>query len=506
MVFVELLTGGILLLLVFLLIFNCVYAGPDLHSDEQVMPTEGISHWLKNPHPVLHNYQSTPQLPTLVDVLIIGSGLGGLGAAEQLSSQANKLKIAVVDSRGLAEGATGHNGGNFQPMPENFIDKYEGLLEERYKRSKENYPALSEKELRQMAEAQALTLLMFGSENGKLFKSIVANYNLDPDISDAGWMRLANSKQEELDFVEDVDRAKKVGIHMELWSAAKITRLTGIQTEFGGRFTPGYGNYHPYKFATQLFEQLLKKGVLLYTQTRVTKIDWNTPLNKPVLVQTERGPILAKKVIVATDAYTSKMIPEMKDLVFPFQSQVVTYDGVSAKEVPLIKTGWTLTERDGDLYGNPPKATKYVDADGLERAMYLVGGGPDRLVDDADAPPLSKEMFDVIVAQTAFRFPGLKSWLVSSTWTGVFGFTPLRMPFLSYVTHNKVYDPRVIMTVGSQGYGGGMSLFGGNLAGQLALLSPTEGEALLRRHDPHRFFELPPLESTNKALACSSLF
>jgi glycine/D-amino acid oxidase-like deaminating enzyme len=382
------------------------------------------------------------------------------------------------------------------------------LLEERYKRSKENYPLLSESTLRQMAEAQALTLLMFGSENGKLFKSIVANYNLDPDISDTGWMRLANSHQEELDFLEDVDLAKKVGIHMEIWSAEKITGLTGIQTEFGGRFTSGYGNYHPYKFATQLFAQLLKKGILLYTQTRVTQIDWSTPVHKPVLVHTERGPILAKKVIVATDAYTAKMIPEMANLVFPFQSQVVTYDKVSAKEVPLLKTGWTLTERDGDLYGNIPKATKYVDADGVERAMYLVGGGPDRLVADADTPPLSKEMFDVIVEQTAFRFPGLKSWLVSSTWTGVFGFTPLRLPFLSYVTHNKVYDPRVIMTVGSQGYGGGMSLFSGHMAGKLALLSPTEGEALLKKYDPHRFFELPPLESSAqaKAVACRSLF
>jgi glycine/D-amino acid oxidase-like deaminating enzyme len=496
------------LFLLFLLTFNCVFAEPDLHSDEQVMPTEGVSHWLKVPHPLLHNFQSTPQLPTEVDVLIIGSGLGGLGAAEQLSNFSRTLKIAVVDARGVAEGATSHNGGNFQPMPENFIDRYESLLEERYKRSKENFPTLSEPELRQMAKEQALTLLKFGSENGKLFKSIVANYNLNPDISDAGWMRLANSAQEEIDFQRDVEIARSVGISMEIWSAEKITRLTGIQTEFGGRFTPGYGNYHPYKFATQLFEQLLKKGILLYTQTRVTHIDWSTPTDRPVLVQTERGPILAKRVIVATDAYTAKMIPAMKDFVFPFQSQIVTYDNISAKEVPLLQTGWTLTERDGDLYGNIPKATKYIDADGVERAMYLVGGGPDRLVDDPDAPPLSREMYDVIVEQTGFRFPGLKNRLVSSTWTGVFGFTPHRLPYLSYVTHNNVYDPRVIMTVGSQGYGGGMSLFGGHLAGQLALLPAVEGEALLRKHDPRRFFELPPLEesSTSAPRSCRSLF
>lgn len=488
-----------------------VFAQPNPASSAQSMPEGGVSHWLQNPHPVLHHYQSTPQWPTDVDVLIIGSGLGGLGAAEALSHFSSQLKVAVVDSRGVAEGATSNNGGNFQPMPENFIGRYEGLIEERYKRSKENYPDLNEKDLRQMAEAQALTMLMFGSENGKLFKNIVAQYNLDPDISDAGWMRLANSKAEEMDFQKDVALARSVGIPMEIWSAEKITRVAGIQTEFGGRFTPGYGNYHPYKFATQLFEQLLKKGILLYTQTRVTQIDWSTPLNQPVLVETDKGWIRAKKVIVATDAYTSKLIPEMKDLVFPFQSQVVTYDNVSAKEVPLLNTGWTLTERDGDLYGNPPKATRYIDDKGVERALYLVGGGPDRLVADADAPPLSQEMFDVIVEQTEYRFPGLKNRLVSSTWTGVFGFTPMRLPFLSYVTHDGVYDPRVIMTVGSQGYGGGMSLFGGHLAGQLSIVSSEQGEALLRKYDPHRFFKLPPLKTVRDAmnsgaLACRNLF
>ncbi len=495
----------------FFVLISFIFAQPDMDSGRQVMPESGAPYWLQHPHPLLHDYQSTSQFPTDVDVLIIGTGLGGLGAAEILSQHTKNLKIVVLDSRGVAEGATSHNGGNFQPMPENFIDRYEGLVEERYKRSKENNPNLSEKELRQMAEAQAITMLKFGIQNGKLFKSVLAKYNLDPDVSDKGWMRLANSKQEEIDFLEDVDRAKSVGLFMEIWSAEKITQLTGIQTEFGGRFTPGYGNYHPYKFATQLFEKLLEKGILLYTHTRVTKVDWSTPLNKSVLVHTERGLIRAKKVIVATDAYTSKFIPEMTGLVEPFQSQVVTYDKISNKEVPLLKTGWTLTERDGDLYGNIPKETKYIDAQGIERGLYLVGGGPDRLVPDADKPPLSQEMFDVIIAQTSYRFPGLKNWFVSSTWTGVFGFTPLRLPFLSYVTHDGVYDPRVIMTVGSQGYGGGMSLFGGHLAGQMAILSPEQGEELLRQFDPHRFFKLPSLktkriESQSRALACRNLF
>lgn len=471
-----------------------------------LMPTGGIAFWLKNRHPVLSHYQSTKDLPPLVDVAIIGSGLAGTGAAERLSAEAQEkgLIVAVLDARGVAEGATSQNGGNFQPAPENFIGNYQGLLEERYKRSKENDPNKNEAELRDMAQKQALTLLKFGVQNGQLFKSVLKNYGIDPDISDKGWMRLANSAAEEISLQSDVDLAKSIGLEMELWPAEKITRLTGIQTEFAGRFTPGYGNYHPYKFATQLFEKLLKKGILLYTHTRVNKINWNTPLDQPLLLETSRGPMRAKKVIVATDAYTSKLIPEMKALIEPFQSQVVTYEHMR----DLLK-GWTLTERDGDLYGNIPKETKYIDVDGVERGMYLVGGGPDRLVADADAPPLSQEMFDVIVAQTSYRFPELAGQPASSTWTAVFAFTPLRLPYLSYITHDGVYDPRLIITAGSQGYGGGMSLLGGHLAAEMALLPAKDAEKLLLKYDPYRYFELPPLTSqptSSRVRTCSQLF
>lgn len=456
------------------------------------MPEGGISFWLKNRHPVLSQFQSTPNLPTQVDVAIIGSGLAGLGAAERLSDETQKAKltVAVFDSRGVAEGATGQNGGNFQPMPESFITNYQGLLEERYKFTKQNHPELLEEELRRLAASQAVTMLLFGKENGQLFKRVLKKYRLNPDVSDKGWMRLANSAEEELDLKKDAELATSLGVPMEFWSAEKITRETGIQTEFGGRFTPSYGNYHPYKFATQLFEQLLKKGILLYTHTRIDKIDWNTPLTKPIQLHTSRGVVLAKKVIVATDAYTAQLIPEMKDLIEPFQSQVVTFEDVIDK-----LQGWTLTERDGDLYGNIPKETKYIDEKGVTRGTYLVGGGPDRLVEDADAPPLSQEMFDVIVEQSVYRFPELAQHEISNTWTAVFAFTPMRLPYLSYVTHDGIYDPRVIMSAGSQGYGGGMSLLSGRLAAEMALLEPSKAEALLKKYDPYRFFELPPLHT-----------
>lgn len=476
--------------------------GGKLHGP-QIMPEGGISFWLKNLHPWLSKFLSSPVPPRHVNVSIIGSGLTGVAAAIRLSQELKTKKwvIAVFDSRGVAEGASGQNGGNFQPIPESFIDNYRGLVEERYKFTKKNHPELDESTLRELANSQAVTMLLFGVENGKIFRKIAQDFNIDADISDAGWMRIANSAEDEVALAKDVELATSLGVKMEMWSAEKITRLTGIQTEFGGRFTPDYGNYHPYKFITQVFEKLVERGILLYTHTKVEKIDWSPPLEKPVILHTARGLVDSDKVIIATDAYTAKLIPEMKTLIEPFQSQVVTYEHVEAFDQQLNEmSGWTITERDGDLYTNIPKSTKYFH--NLKRkifGMLLVGGGPDRLVSDADSPPLSQEMFNVIVQQTIYRFKELANRMVSNTWTAVFAFTPKRMPYLSYVTHDGLYDPRLIMAAGSQGYGGGMSLFSGTLAAEMAILAPEDAETLLRKYDPYRFYELPELTSVSAA-------
>jgi glycine/D-amino acid oxidase-like deaminating enzyme len=421
-----------------------------------VMPTEGEPYWLREKHR-LHDFQSSQELPSEVDVIIVGAGLTGLGAAYELiqNYRAMGLKVLVLEAGGVAEGATGHNGGNVQPSPENFLGTYEGLLEERYKYLKKRNPKFSEKTLRAKAQEQALLLLRIGQMNGKLFRQIAQNEKVEADLSLKGWLRLANSLADVISLAKDVALARAQGIDTEMWDSARIKKESGIDTDLAGRFTPGYGNYHPYKFVTQVFEKLLERGLLLFSQTRVLKIDWSTPVDQPLNVHTTRGIVRAKKVILATDAYTSKLIPELF-MVEPFQSQILTFEHLLDQ-----LNGRTLTEQHGDLYYNAPMSSQYVGEDGLPRMMLLIGGGPDRYVMDADAPKLYQDPFDVVVSQTNGRFPETFNQPVSVTWTGVFGFTPDRLPILDFVFHDGFSDPRITAFTGSQGYGGGMCLIGG---------------------------------------------
>jgi ribulose 1,5-bisphosphate synthetase/thiazole synthase len=70
------------------------------------------SYWQTKPHR-LATYRS--QFPAAADVVIIGSGITGVSIARTLLEEASNLKVVLVDTRALCNGATGRNGGHCNP-------------------------------------------------------------------------------------------------------------------------------------------------------------------------------------------------------------------------------------------------------------------------------------------------------------------------------------------------------------------------------------------------------
>jgi len=75
----------------------------------------------------------------------------------------------------------------------------------------------------------------------------------------------------------------------------------------------------PYKFVTSLLAVVLDMGGLLYTETAVQSVKQDTSGGN--VVATSRGVLRAEKIVFATNAYTSALLPQYKDVITPRKGQ-----------------------------------------------------------------------------------------------------------------------------------------------------------------------------------------
>jgi FAD dependent oxidoreductase len=251
-----------------------------------VATTQGISlpisdqpFWFRAGHP-LANYQSAPSLPPSVDALIIGAGLTGASAAYHLGPAVRDraLHVALIDRGDPATEASGRNGGNFELLPENSVGLYGGLVRERLQFLLRVYPSVPIEVLRAESERQASLVLGIALRNRDRLQQIIDDEAIDCDFSPRGWIYLAHTNDEEQGMCDEVMLAAQHGQRIELWSQRKIFQEFDIRTDFVGRFIPGDGTYHPFKYVCGVIIAELKSGVELYTRVRVKRIRSTSPI------------------------------------------------------------------------------------------------------------------------------------------------------------------------------------------------------------------------------------
>jgi glycine/D-amino acid oxidase-like deaminating enzyme len=451
-----------------------------------MMPEDDTPYWHKGPNP-LAGFRSTETLPGEVDLLIIGAGLTGASAAYHAAQlDGNSKRIAVIDLGDPAGQASGRNGGNFELIPENFLGPYEGLATERYKYLKKVYPEVDEKTLHEQAERQARLIMRLGLANGERFAGIVTREGIDCDYSPCGWLRIAESREEEEAIAREVQLARSEGLDFELLSADDINRKSwGIPALFGGRLAPKSGNYHPFKFVCGVLRKAIDKGVALYTRVRVDAIV--TGAGPVPVVRTAEGDIRATQVIVATNAFTSQLFPELEEIEC-YVSQIMTLEHVENRLL-----GMTITEKKGDLYYNFPRAAQYVDHEGRSRGMAHVGGGLDRPAPAPEDLQRSPSVLGLVKAGTDRRFPETRGQPPSRVWTGPMAFTPDRVPAIGFLRRDGAKGDAIVVAAGFNGYGGSYCVQAGHLAVQMVKTGETPDEVPEDVFSPHRFLQRAPL-------------
>jgi len=191
----------------------------------------------------------------------------------------------------------------------------------------------------------------------------------------------------------------------------------------------------PYKFVTQLLQAMInRKEVTLYTHTPITSIDSSNP--STTTLHTPSGAITTKKLIFATNAYTSAICPSFKDNIIP-------YKGTACHITPSTPISPHLNNTYNIYHNRQDDTESRVDYLNPRPDSGIVVGGANWLykahkqswhntTDDSTLLPNTSLYFNNYM-QTHFLGWQTSDTKITHLWTGIQGETKDGKPFVGKV-------------------------------------------------------------------------
>jgi glycine/D-amino acid oxidase-like deaminating enzyme len=328
------------------------------------------------------------------DVAIVGSGYTGLCAARVLKK--NGASVTVLDRNTIGWGASSRNGGMATPGLKQGIQKI-------YK--------------------------MYGSELAHefwnssvdaidLIDAIVNEHSIDCDWERNGHASLATKPSH-------APRLKEYGswLEKEFGHSQRYIPKNQIRDEIGsdayyGALTDDIsGGLHPSKYVFGLATAVANLGVQLCENTEVTKIEKNDSNNFRLI--SSKGDIIAKKIIIATNGYTNRLVPKLKPLIFPVGSYIVVTE-------PLTKELQNIISPKKRMYYDSKWFLNYFRLTPDGRMLW---GGRNDLSTDLDL----NESASILTKQVCTIFPELNDVKFTHSWTGKLGVTFDLMPHIGQI-------------------------------------------------------------------------
>ncbi|RYP43028.1 hypothetical protein DL768_010113 [Monosporascus sp. mg162] len=288
-------------------------------------PTE--SYWLKEPSEKLLGHRTTEQLPRTADVVIVGSGITGAFAAHFLKEKDPNLDIVMLEAREACWGATGRNGGHCQPAI------YASVAA----------PHIAAFELRTYLYLKALVEEYSIPCDWHTTSGVHAFYSAQLfDVVRDAVARLADGYPDLAANVAVVERGGTVPWLLE--GERREMTLDGLRVggAAGAVVQWNAASLWPYKLVAFVLERLLAAGRFnLQTNTPATGLSCSSSSSAATAttpgtgtrdhgggstalwtVHTPRGTVTAPRVLLATNAYTSHLLPQFADLIVPVRGQV----------------------------------------------------------------------------------------------------------------------------------------------------------------------------------------
>lgn len=363
---------------------------------------------------------TSPDLPKAVDVLVVGSGYTGLHAALR-TARAGRSTL-VLEAEALGHGASSRNGGQISTSV------------------KPDEASLS----RKFGATIASGIMAEGQASRDYIEEFVTSENINCDFQVPGRFHGAHSARhyEKLATtagLNDAFMVPRASLHQEL----------GTDAYFGGIVYPHHASIHPGRYHDGLLEKVRAAGADLVSHCRVHELE---PQATGTLVRTQHGNVLAKRVIVATNGYTTALTPHLQRRVIPIGSYIIATQELPKAQIDrLMPTDRILSDTRKLVYYYRPSP---------DRKRILFGGRVSLTETNArtTAPLLRNELIRL--------FPELSEVKISHSWSGFVGYT-----FDSLMHIGQ--DNSIYYAMGYCGSGVGMASYLGMKLGLMAVDDPA---------------------------------
>lgn len=337
-----------------------------------------------------------------VDVAFLGAGYTGLWTAYYLLERDPSLNIAILEAEIAGFGASGRNGGwCFSGFP---VPPAELLKEHGYD------------------TARLITQEMYRSvdEVGR----VTREHGIDAHYQKSGEMEVARAAYDVPKLEEKLEGYRALGLedHYRVLDAEETRERVNVANALGGFWNREGAAIQPARLVRGLARAVERMGAKIYEGTRV--MDYVA--GPHARVQTERGEVRARVVVLAGEAYLSRL-PKLHRRVIPMTSHMVVTEPLD--EATWGRIGW----RNRELLGGWGTQAGYINhtADG-------------RIAFGAYRPnyPFRSRITDAIDVNTDVSahartsalawFPALEGVRFTHEWGGVFGVPRNRMPAMTY--------------------------------------------------------------------------